>query len=252
VVEENHRAATQSGQPGNLQQALVLRVTEERLGGRLSPDEGQALLTAWYDLFRTGYLSWGFNLSNPNPPFCHVTDQGRRALANLSRDPSNPDGYSAHLATQGALNPVALTYVDEALRTYNSECFRASAVMIGAAAESVALQLRDVIVEAIKSTGRTLPKDLESFLIKRVLDALGKELEMQQRDMPTDLLEPFQAFWSAFVQQIRAARNDAGHPARVDAITPERVHAALLVFPELVGMTARLLAWVPTHYSSTA
>ena len=32
----------------------------------------QQLLTCWHDLFREGVLCWGFNLSNPGPPFVHV------------------------------------------------------------------------------------------------------------------------------------------------------------------------------------
>lgn len=248
VVDEQHRASTGSSGVAPLQQVSLLREAVARLGGRLTHDEGQALLTAWYDLFRTGHLAWGYNLSNPDPPFCHVTEHGRRTLRELSRDPSNPDGYKAHLAAQGVLNPTALSYVDEALRTYNVECFRATAVMIGAAAESVALELRDALVAAVTRTGRTPVKDLSDFRIKRVLDALSKELEMQQAGMPAPLFEQVQAYWPAFTQQIRGARNDAGHPASVDPVTPETVHASLLIFPELAGLAARLLAWIPTHY----
>ena len=29
----------------------------------------QVLLTLWHDLFRTGYLAWGHNLQNADPPF---------------------------------------------------------------------------------------------------------------------------------------------------------------------------------------
>jgi len=55
----------------------------------------QAILTVWYDLFRTGIISWGLNLDNPNPPFCHLTARGAAVMAQLSRDPSNQAGYLA-------------------------------------------------------------------------------------------------------------------------------------------------------------
>ena len=45
-------------------------------------DQEQALLTQFYELFRTGYLAWGMNLSNPDPPFFHITEQGTNALDN--------------------------------------------------------------------------------------------------------------------------------------------------------------------------
>jgi hypothetical protein len=89
----------------NLQSNSVLHEVHEKVRaaqpGGLSREQlaerEQGLLTAFHDLFRTGYLAWGFNLSNPDPPFFHVTEQGRRALRDISRDPANPEGYLAHL-----------------------------------------------------------------------------------------------------------------------------------------------------------
>jgi hypothetical protein len=52
----------------------------------------QAVLTQWQELFRTGLLAWGHDLNNPNLPFFHLTDIGRRALANATRDPTSPVG----------------------------------------------------------------------------------------------------------------------------------------------------------------
>ena len=248
VVDEHHRRIGSASGYATIQQGSILQEVVVRLGNRLTQDEGQALLTAWYDLFRTGHISWGYDLNNPNPPFCHVTKQGRRALEHLSRDPWNPDGYISHLASRARPNSIAFSYVQEALRTYNANCFRATAVMIGAAAESMALELRDAVVAGVKKVGRTPAKDLSDFRIKRVIDALHKELEMQQADMPAELYERVEGYWPAFTQQIRGARNDAGHPASIDPVTPETVHAALLIFPELADLTSRLLAWVPTHY----
>jgi len=120
--------------------------------------------------------------------------------------------------------------------------------MIGAAAESIVLQLRDAVVAGVNQTGRTPAKDLNDFRIKRVIDALHKELDTQQGGMPAPLSEQFQAYWPAFIQQIRGARNDAGHPASIEPVTPETVHGALLIFPELAQLATKLLDWVPTHY----
>lgn len=247
VVAEHQRLSGGSAIAASLQQNSILNEASQQLG-RLTHDEEQALLTVWYDLFRSGQLAWGYNLNNPDPPFCHLTTQGRRTLQFLSRDPANPDGYVAHLKKLAKVNAVALSYIDEALQTYAANCFRATAVMVGAAAESVALELRDVVVDGIKNTGRTSPKDLNDWRIKRVLDALQKELEMQRQGMPAGLSESFEAYWPAFIQQIRAARNEAGHPASIDPVTPETVHAALLIFPEVAALTTQLTTWAKGHY----
>jgi hypothetical protein len=244
AVDAAHR---QYGNTATMQASGILSTVASSLGS-LAPDEQKALLVAFYDLFRTGHLSWGANLANATPPFFHVTEQGRRTLEHFSRDPANPDGYMAHLGRRANVKPVTRSYVNEALRAYSADCHRAAAVMIGAASESIALELRDAVVSGVARSGRTPAKDLGAYRIKRVLDALYKEIEMQKTGMTDDLFEQFQAYWPAFTQQIRVARNDAGHPALIDRIVPESVHAALLIFPELADLSTKLLAWVPTHY----
>src|ERR1700737_4976544 len=81
----------------HLQSGVVLERVATQIGARTIDDE-RAILTCWHDLLRTGILAWGHSLGNPNPPFAHLTEQGRRGLRNLSRDPSNPDGYVAALS----------------------------------------------------------------------------------------------------------------------------------------------------------
>ena len=83
-----------------LQTGSVLGAVVKRLAGgadtvSAGTDLAQAILTQWHDLMRTGYFAWGYNLANPNPPFFHFTDRGRRALERLSRDPGNPAGPAA-------------------------------------------------------------------------------------------------------------------------------------------------------------
>jgi hypothetical protein len=62
--------ATKQG-PGFSQQGYVLRTVAQELGLRGDAQE-QRLLTAWYELFVDGSLSWGYNISNPDPPFIHL------------------------------------------------------------------------------------------------------------------------------------------------------------------------------------
>lgn len=248
VVADQDRMRGGSPISGGLQQVGILQEAMRRLNVRMTPGEEQALLTAWYDLFRNGLLSWGYNLNNPDPPFCHVTEQGHRALAHINRDPSNPDGYLAYLTSRATVNPLATVYVDEALGTYNANRFRAAAVMIGVASESMALEMRDALAAGITKAGRTPSSSFTHINIKRVLEAIRKELEMHQSDMDGKLWEQVDAYWPAFVQQIRAVRNDAGHPAALDTTTPETVHAALFIFPELAHLTTALIAWANTFY----
>lgn len=135
---------------GYFQSGYVLQETVRRLDIR-GRDLEQGVLTYWHDLFRTGYLAWGWDLANPNPPFFHITEQGRKTLQNLSRDPANPDGYRAHIARLLKLNPIADSYLEEGLACYNAALYKAAAVMIGALAESVALELCEGLVDRVRA-----------------------------------------------------------------------------------------------------
>lgn len=233
----------------SLQPVVVLREASEILKIHGDVGKEQALLTLWYDLFRNGQVAWGYDISNPEPPFCHVTAQGRRALENMSRDPANPDGYIQYLSQACTLNLVAQSYVSEALKAYNSDCFRAAAVMIGAAAESIVLELRDNLAAKMKNLGQTPPPNLVDWRIKQVFDGLTSLLDSRKNLMERRLKESYESFWQAFGGQLRMTRNEAGHPRSVDPVTWETAHASLLVFPELARLASELNAWVSTSYA---
>jgi len=224
----------------SLQQGSVL----DAVAKRLPSVSDEAILTQWSELFRTGLLAWGLNLSNPNAPFFHLTERGRGALASLARDPSNPAGYLRHLASIGTIDAVAMSYLTEGLECYVAGLFKASAVMVGAAAESMILCLREATVEKLTTLGRTVPKPLEDWRIKTVSDALVAFFEAQKASIGRQLREGFEAYWPAFAAQIRTTRNEAGHPLSVEPVTQDAVHASLLVFPELVRLTNGLQNWV--------
>jgi hypothetical protein len=114
LLEEIQAQQPKSQIDAPLSQTSVLNAAAKRLGR----GSDEAILTQWGELFRAGLLAWGLNLSNPNPPFFHLTDTGRRALAHLTRDPSNPDGYMRHLASLATVNDVAMSYLKEGLDCY--------------------------------------------------------------------------------------------------------------------------------------
>ncbi len=231
------------------QSGSVLQESARRLNIRHDTQAQQALLTFWHDLFRTGHIGWGYDILNANPPFCHLTEQGRRTLAHLSRDPMNPDGYMAYLNGQVKLSDTPYSYITEALKTYTADCYKAAAVMVGGAAESIALELRDVLVARMKDLKQPQPKQLMDWKIKTVLRGIEQTLEPKKNMMLKPLAEAFESYWPAFVQQIRTVRNDAGHPRSIEPVTQETVYASLLIFPELAKLTHELKDWISTSYS---
>lgn len=228
---------------------LVLQEAAHRLNvGLNNTTKGQVILTCWSDLFRNGVLAWGLDVANPDPPHFHMTQRGRQALKHLSRDPSNPDGYLAYLESHITLDPVARSYLEEALNTYNTSCFKASAVMVGAAAERLVLQLSEAVVSRMTALGWHVAPALKDWKVKAVRDALAKEFEKRKADMPKELFESFTAYWTGLGEQMRKVRNDAGHPESIAPVSPESVHASLLIFPELAKLVHDLGDWVNAFY----
>ena len=226
----------------NLEQTTLLNDVSRRLDVRYNnPELEQAILTAWHDLFRTGYLAWGLNLANPNPPFFHLADPGRRALERLARDPGNPSGYERHLLSIAKPDPVTFSYLQEGLACYSSGLDKAAAVMIGCASEAMLLDIRSVL--ASKLPGNSLA-DATEWKLKKIIDGITKYLNNESGKFPKPLKDQYEAYWIGFVQQIRLVRNDVGHPASIEPVTPDTVHAAYLIFPELARLSHNLKEWI--------
>ncbi len=219
-----------------------------------SKQEQQVVLTAWSDLFRMGVISWGADAGTPGPESAHLTEHGRETLAQASRDPANRYGYLAVIDPHVPVGSIERSYVEEALSTYAAGCDKATAVMIGAAAEAMILDLRDELVSKMKALGKTPPKKMEATQIKTAFEAVEAELDQPQHKgtkgtMGRELSERLDAYASALAGHLRMMRNEAGHPKSVDPVTRAAVHASLLVFPELARLLVDLRAWVQTSYA---
>jgi hypothetical protein len=187
----------------------------------------------------------GFDLNNPDPPFFHLTGTGRRALTNATRDPSNPAGYMQHLETRASIGPIAKSYLLEALDCYVAGLFKAAAVMVGGAAESLIIELRDLVVAQLRELGKPIPASLNGWQIRVVTKALTDVFDAGiDTKSKRDLRDRYEMYWSALAGQIRTIRNDAGHPNSIDPVTPDTVHASLLIFPELASLSGALWNWV--------
>jgi hypothetical protein len=244
LLEEISACLPKNPTDGSLQQTNVLNRVKQRLSIVSDINLEQTVLAQWYGLFATGYLSWGHNLSNSNPPFCHVTPHGKAALQSLSRDPSNPSGYLKYVHSVSDLNPIADSYLTEGLYCYVGGHYKAAAVMLGACSESIVLDIRDCLVSRLEELKQPVPKNLLDWRTKTVLDELQSFVEARKSTLPRDVRDEFFSYWLAFTQQIRAVRNDAGHPSSVDPVSLESAHASFLVFPLLAKVASRLRRWL--------
>jgi hypothetical protein len=240
VNDKQPRSSTDSP----LQRDPVFQEVMQRLGRGAAANAETEILTQWHELVCSGVFAWGFNLSNPNPPFFHITERGRAALATISRDPYNPAGYMRYLDSVSIISPIARSYLAEALSCLVTRLDKAAAVMLGAANECLLLELRDLMVAKLNSQSKPVPKGLQDWRIKAVVDALNDLFIARSAEMPRELRDEFDAYWTAFAQQIRTTRNDAGHPKSVTPVTEDSVHAAFLAFPLVAQLNSKLSAWI--------
>jgi hypothetical protein len=94
-----------------------------------------------------------------------------------------------------------------------------------------------------------VPKKLQTWQMKTVFDALTQEIHKIVSPMPRRLREAFDSYWPALLHHVRAARNNAGHPSSIDPVTPEAVHASLLLFPELARLGSEVREFVRKNYN---
>jgi hypothetical protein len=232
-------------------QDLVLDQSKiiNRIKVHLNTQDGyQEVVAVWYDLFRQGILSYGHDLHKYSQEFLHVTNRGKRVLEQIKRDPANKDGYLEYLNLRAKLNPIAMSYITEALDTYAASCFKATAVMTGAASESLILELRDVLKDRLNTLNTlgnlTVPKGLDDNKVLTIKKAIDQVLEQHKNKMGKTLKESFEARWNAYFEQIRFARNEGGHPKSVDPISEDDAHANLLIFPGLAELATQLRDWI--------
>jgi hypothetical protein len=135
------------------------------------------------------------------------------------------------------------------IKTYNNNCYKASAVMIGCASESMILELRETLVSKMMASGNSPNSKLKSEQVKVVIDEIETVIKTKKAIIPKKLFEFFDSFWTALSAQIRISRNEAGHPNSIEPVSEESVHSSLLIFPEILKLIENLSDWINTSDS---
>ena len=167
-----------------------------------------------------GLLVFGSHADNPREqtqsqwPYYRLTPRGESFVQDAQIQPYDPDGFLAEFARRiPNASPVVPSYVQEAVTTFNARCYRASAVMIGCAAEKAVFDLWTAFHQAIPE-GKQKKKFGDS---NKIFSGRLKNLSLRLREMAESdkLLYPHKDYVGAVLHAtdfIRTERNDAGHP----------------------------------------
>lgn len=208
-----------------------------------------------WQLLAQGVLVWGMDAGpNDKYPFYRLTDYGRGAVKQQRPQPYDPDGFLAEFDRLVVpSDPVAREYLAEAVRALNANCFKAAAVMVGAASEQLVLVLADTFRDALPDPDeqRTFDKDAggPAASVSRRYNALKERLErmVEAKRLGFELASTVRGELPSAFEFIRRCRNDAGHPAIPTQTDPDTVFLHLRVFVEYARRVTALAEFFKTN-----
>jgi len=182
-----------------------------------------------------------------------VTKAGQQWAAGVDLIPEDRAGYiTTLLRLAPSLDPITKQYAEEALITYERRAFFASAVMIGAASESLVYHMMDALLKAVHGTPeeKNVQKAINNRSLSTMFDTLKKNIHRAKSKpsgaMTLDVHEDNDPQLIALMDAIRVQRNDAVHPT-AGWVSLEAVHITLSAFPAICKKAYDLIEWFNTN-----
>ena len=180
----------------------------------LEQADADLFLEIFWDLFRDGVITLGFDDSNKEFPFFRITGRGNTLLSGgeeyFLHDVS---GFEKQIKAEiPDIDPTTLLYLKEALQAFRSGCILASTVMLGVATEHTFLLLIETI-DNNKTHSATFSAVSKERGLLRKINKFKSILEMNKKSVPRELLEDFDTHFLGIQSLIRGFRNESGHPS---------------------------------------
>jgi hypothetical protein len=209
-------------------------------GERLSDEDALRLKHVIWDLVLERLLTPGTThprSGNDGWPFLSVTDHGRKVLAEQKPVPYDPDNYLANLKKSvPTVDRSVVEYLAEAVGTFRTGNYLASAVMLGAASEMVFNEL-SIAIPPVMSDVAKRDKLAEKMQKGKMKDRLATILGWCRNNA-----SQLPGAWSGDEQAddidkiadlVRRRRNEAGRPEDPPRRpTREQMYSYLMLFPE--------------------
>lgn len=214
---------------------------------------GEMVRQAMWRYLVRGVLVFGLDNDNPNWPWYQLTPVGHRAVKEGNPQPYDPDGFVEFFkkAVAPSGDPVVLDYLTEAVHTFNADCVRASAVMLGAASEKLILLVVEALAGAIVAPEKRKNFDaalngkwMISHKYKVLAETLGQILTSKKVVVPKHIAEFINGELPSGYELLRRVRNSAGHPEAAGDVTTDMIFMNLRFFSEYARRMGELLAFL--------
>ena len=175
--------------------------------------DSEIFLEVFWDLFRQGIITLGYNDSNREFPFFRVSKLGKQIADSNSvyffHDVSSYE--QAIRAEVPNINDVTLLYLKEAMQAFRSGCILSSSVMLGVATEHTFLLLLEII-ENNPANQRIYKSVFEQKTILQKVNKFKNILDQHSKALPTEIKEDLDTNFAGILSVIRTFRNQSGHP----------------------------------------
>lgn len=191
-----------------------------------------------WQLVTQGIVAPGMNSANLTLPFFHITDYGKTVLETERFVPHDPTGYLKEVrgAAKTVVGEVAITYIEEALRCFNSGCQLAAVLLLGVAAECVLLELCKVIHSSLRSAADQKALDGKQTIKHKHRWIVDKYLALPSSTRRERLPESLDLTLTSLYELIRRQRNDLGHPQeKPPELSREQAFVFFRLFPGFVS-----------------
>lgn len=178
-------------------------------------------------------------------PFFTLTESGKHWIQQDEMLPFDPQGYLVGISRRvPGLDSTTMTYLREAISTYNRRFFLSAAVALGVAAEHLILQMIEAYINAFQDPVKREKMDrrYEPMQLRAKYAHFKQEFHAIKAQVPRDLHGDFETHLDSIFQLIRVVRNDSGHP-RGEIPEPAMVMANLQAFSYFALRVTQLESW---------
>jgi hypothetical protein len=209
----------------------------------LAPEVMRRFRETVWSLVIEGIVAIGKNEYNTEWPWLSLTEYGEEVVAAGRITPYDPAEYLRTLTPVWPLDEVEERYLVQALGAFRHNLPDAAAVMLGAASEHL-ITLLGERVEAADPHEASRAHSLLDGPALRLLVWLHEYLQQRKSRMDRGDRESLGTTFLGIATLIRAARNDAGHPA-LGTVSREQVFINLQLFPPYRSWLLRLRDRLP-------
>jgi len=197
----------------------------------------------FWDLFRQGHITLGWNSSNNAWPFFRLSHFGKKALTQGNPYRFTDTSTYIRLVKTNAprLDDTTIVYLDEAVRDFYAGCFLSASVMLGVAAENLFNRLLSRI-EANPNFACTFGEVLNKRFMLARIEAFQRAVEPLKSQMPNATREDLDTNLGMIQAVLRTHRNSTGHPTG-ETISREQMFVHLQLFATFARKLEQLEAF---------